>query len=326
LRAGISGVFIPVNNLKNIHELRTYLDPHFLHRDVKVTIRGFEDYGYFVTDLKNPEEADYDVRYDLVKSGYAKLNNQAMLALGADEYKKLKGAQDTAQLSQSGIWANFTLKEGANNTSQTTKSGQSFEGKIIEVVSGDILQVLNTSNGELLRLNLANVKAPGIGNIRKGEPPKPWAFESREFVRNHAIGRLVKVEIDFTKSFTMKNDEGKDENRTLTFATITLPNGKNLSELIIEHGYAQVNMPRAGEDFTPCIKELSTAEEKALNKKLGVHSKKATIRVDKFTDYSGPKMNIKAKQFFDFIKAEQRIPAVVEAVLSGSLYKLRLEK
>lgn len=41
-----------------------------------------------------------------------------------------------------------------------------------------------------MRLFLANLKAPQMGNPVRGEPDKPWAFESKEFLRKLIIGLI----------------------------------------------------------------------------------------------------------------------------------------
>jgi len=105
-----------------------------------------------------------------------------------------------------------------------------------------------------------------------------------------------------------------------------LPNDKNLSQLLLENGLAVVNIPRADEEFTQHLKTLKDAEELAKTKKVGQYSSKNPIKFDKYNDYSAPKMGAKAKQFFEFVKDESRVAGVVEAVLSGSLFKIRLDK
>src|SRR5690606_2502541 len=106
---------------------------------------------------------------------------------------------------------------------KTTSSVSEFTGKVIEVHSGDSLTVENPAKNEVVRLFLANIRAPATGNPRSGEPDKPYAFESKDFVRKHAIGKKVKVQIEFSRKIKVKGEGDKEEDKTLTFATIFLP-------------------------------------------------------------------------------------------------------
>lgn len=74
------------------------------------------------------------------------------------------------------------------------------------------------------------------------------------------------------------------------------------------------------------MKHLTEAEEEAKKKKIGIHSTKNPVNPSKYNDLGQQKMAAKAKQFFEFIKNEPTIPGIVDAVLSGSLFKVRLEK
>ena len=141
------------------------------------------------------------------------------------------------------------------------------------------------------------------------------------------IGKKVRVEVEYGKKIPVKIDEeATGEERDFTFVSIFLPNDKNLSEQLVGHGFANVAPPRSDDSFTKYIKQLNEAEEEAKKKKAGVHSTKTGLNLAKFTDYSKPGQNIKAKQFFEFIKNESSVTGVVDAVLSGSLFKVRLEK
>ena len=63
---------------------------------------------------------------------------------------------------------------------------------MIEVHSGDSVSVLPLSGGDTIRLFFANIRAPAIGNSKKGEVDKPWAFEAKEFLRKLLIGKFIK--------------------------------------------------------------------------------------------------------------------------------------
>lgn len=65
---------------------------------------------------------------------------------------------------------------------------------MIEVHSGDALSVLNNDTRETIRVLLASIKAPKYGKVTEA-----FGFESKDFVRRHAIGRSVRVEVEYEK-------------------------------------------------------------------------------------------------------------------------------
>jgi staphylococcal nuclease domain-containing protein 1 len=72
------------------------------------------------------------------------------------------------------------------------------------------------------------------------------------------------------------------------------------------------------------LKNLKEAEEKARQAKLGLFSTQERV-TPKFTDLTQSKTNVsKIKQFFSFNASEKKIPAVVDLVLNGSRFKVRL--
>lgn len=124
----------------------------------------------------------------------------------------------------------------------------------------------------------------------------------------------------------MGDEEAVAEDRDFTFVSIILPNDKNLSELLVGSGLANVVPPRSDDPFSKYLKQLSEAEDEAKKNKKGMHSSKTAVNPAKFTDYGDKRNSMKSKQFFEFVKNEPSLNGIVEAVLSGSLFKVRLEK
>jgi len=46
-----------------------------------------------------------------------------------------------------------------------TSIDESFNGVVVEAVSGDTINVYNDETRKVIKLNLAGIKAPNIGNI-----------------------------------------------------------------------------------------------------------------------------------------------------------------
>ena len=49
----------------------------------------------------------------------------------------------------------------------------------------------------------ASVKAPAIGN--QSTESEPWAWEAKEYVRKHAVGKKVKIVMEFHREVEIKN-------------------------------------------------------------------------------------------------------------------------
>lgn len=73
---------------------------------------------------------------------------------------------------------------------------------------------------------MATVKAPAISK-KPGEDPDPWAWDSKEALRKAAIGKKVRVIMEFSR--TVKAGE---QDKNMDFATIFLDKSdKSLSVL-----------------------------------------------------------------------------------------------
>jgi len=326
VKFAIHGITIPILGFKGAQDVRCFIDTHFLQREVEIAISGYDERGsYFTGGIKSLDNPSYNLIKELLKEGYGRLNTDSYKLLDVADHKAAKQAQDEAQKNKLRIWGNW---EHEKKASATVEKDEEFAGRIVEVNSGDSITVENLKNGDVQRYFLANIRAPAIGNPKRSEAPKPWAWEAREFSRHQSIGKKVRVEVEFSRKVQLKGDDElpSGEERDLTFVSIILPNDKNLSELIVGQGLATVAPPRADDSFTKYMKQLTDAEEEAKKKKLGLHSTKTPLNPAKYTDYSQPRQAGKAKQFFDFTKNEPIVTGVVEAALSGSLFKIRLDK
>lgn len=166
-------------------------------------------------------------------------------------------------------------------------------------------------SGEEHRLFLANLRAPAVGNQKRGDADKPGAFESKDFLRKNAVGKKVKVEVEYTRNIV---NEIEGDERTLTFVTVFVGD-RNLSELVLESGNANLINPRVDEEFSKYLNALQVAEKSAKDKKIGVHSNKERP-VPRYQNMNTPN---------SFLKDEKKLLGVVEVVINGSRFKVRLQ-
>ena len=93
------------------------------------------------------------------------------------------------------------------------------------------------SDFTLHRLYLANIKAPKITQ----DEAEDYGWESKESLRKLAIGKKVRVEIEFTRVVNLKR--GGEMN--MVFATcFLLKNDKNLAAVQVERGLARNNLSK----------------------------------------------------------------------------------
>ena len=182
------------------------MESRFLHREVNVYIRGLAGpdllSGYITLDGN-------DNRKIMLKYGYAKLSKDVINILEMADFRDLKGVAQEAINSGRGLWKD---KEHQQTKTQGLDT-KTFVGKALEVFSGDSVKILNLETNDIIRVFLANVKAPQQG--------KPFSWEAKEALRRRVIGRKLKVELEFSKNITVKKSEyEKGEDKNFVFTTI----------------------------------------------------------------------------------------------------------
>lgn len=168
-----------------------------LHKTVGIKISKVDDNGTFVGRLFFPAG---DIASEILKQGFCRLSTPKDTNFDADYFRELKQAQLIGQSKRAGIWTNLQAEDLNPN-----KSGiQDFSGKVVEVHSGDSLTVERENSNEQIRVFLSSIKAPSMGKPRQdaiGDPQNdPYAWESKESLRKLAIGKRVKVEMEYSRS------------------------------------------------------------------------------------------------------------------------------
>ena len=105
-------------------------------------------------------------------------------------------------------------------------SYDSIEGYVLQVVSGDTLIILLNDKspiymGSQRRVNLASIRAPKIGNTKKNVADEPWAQEAKDALVKLAIGKKVKMTVEYDRTVTTPTEE-----TTYTYCTVIV-DGKN---------------------------------------------------------------------------------------------------
>jgi len=142
-------------------------------------------------------------------------------------------------------------------------------------------------------------------------------------VRKQAIGKKVKVVMEFKREIEVKQGPNAGMKREMEFATIFLKDKDNLSAKLLLNGFGKANLSKFAEENSKFYEDLVNAEKKASIAKAGLFSKK-TANSYKFVDVS---MNAKSAKTVENVLVNQgQLEGMIDFVFSGSRFKVRLDR
>lgn len=296
-----------------------------LHKTVGIKLqRVDENNGNLVGRILFPQG---DIACEILKRGLAKLSTPKDSDFDAVYYKELKQSQLIGQTKRLGLWKNMEASELAQNRSNI----RDFVGKVVEVHSGDSLTVERESDHSAVRVFLSSVKAPSMAN----RPPQSsgasaaqsmpdseaYAWESKESLRKFAIGKKMRVEMEYDRVV----DTRTGSQMTMNFgAVVDVQKNRNLAVAQLEKGLIRTNIRQSGDNASKYLEDLLAAEKKAADAKLCLHSSKPPP-VTVFADLT---QNTKqAKEFEAMVnnRKDRTFKGVVEYCFSGMKFKVRLD-
>lgn len=192
-----------------------------------------------------------------------------------------------------------------------------LRGKVKAVPSGDCLVIMAISKSEIppeKTITLSSIIAPRLA--RRGGVDEPFAWESREYLRQLCIGKDVTFRVEYTVPSI-----GRE------FGSVFLGD-KNVAKLIVEQGWAKVReQGQQKGEASPYLAELLLLEEQA---KQGGRGRWTTepgalgkaVR-DVPSSAIGDSSTFDAVAFKDANKGKP-IKAIVEQVRDGSTLRLNL--
>ncbi|SLM34826.1 transcription factor (snd1 p100) [Lasallia pustulata] len=181
------------------------------------------------------------------------------------------------------------------------------QAKVKSVLSGDTLVLTSVHNPAQERiLSLAFVSAPRI----RREGDEPFAFESRDFLRRMAVGKVIQFQVLYNIPTGVKRDYG----------TLTLQTGQTLPEAAVSEGWVKLRDDAGRKD--------ESEESKSLLDKLELEEAKAKADSKGVWATSGGKLDTAyevpdPKAFAEEWKGKS-LDAIVERVLSGDRMLVRL--
>ncbi|PGH19674.1 hypothetical protein AJ80_03829 [Polytolypa hystricis UAMH7299] len=184
-----------------------------------------------------------------------------------------------------------------------------LEARVKSVLSGDTLVLTHVTNRTQERtLSLAYVSAPRL----RREGDEPFAFQSREFLRELLVGKVIQFRVIYTIPTGAKREYG----------LVKLPNsgGRELPELCVSEGWVKVREDAGrrdeSEDTVALLDKLRDLEARARADSRGVWAP-AGGNIDTSYEVADP------KQLVESLKGAQ-MDAVVERVLNGDRLLARL--
>ncbi|KAK2836853.1 hypothetical protein FQN49_006656, partial [Arthroderma sp. PD_2] len=183
-----------------------------------------------------------------------------------------------------------------------------LEARVKSVLSGDTVVLVHVSNPTQERiLSLAYVSAPRL----KREGDEPFAFQSREFLRELLVGKVVQFQVLYAIPTGAKREYG--------IVKIPGTEGKELPELCVSEGWAKVREDAGrrdeSEDAVTLLNTLRELESRAKAGSKGVWAGEDNI--DMAYEVKDP------QELLGSLKGTQ-IDSVVEKVLSGDRFLIRL--
>ncbi|CAI5716919.1 unnamed protein product [Peronospora destructor] len=305
-------------------EAKHFTEVRLLHRDVELKLEGVDKYGNLFGSVVHPSGNNISV--ELLKNGLGRMADWSSSFTSASVRATMRAAEKEAKQQKLRVWWEYETP--------VLHSPKHLIGTVVEVISGDCLVVYvpdaATPAEHEKRIYLSSLRAPRLGNARRGESDAPYAAEAKEFLRHRAIAKAVHIEVEYEKP----SPSGQGD--AMLFASVFLEpsanamkknlqaKGANLAIDIVTAGLAEVVRHRPEEEKSEYYDDLVTAETKAQTQKKNLHSSKEPPTERRVTDLCFD--STKAKQFLPFLTRERSTRAVVEHVYSATRLKLFVSK
>eukprot|EP00475_Leptophrys_vorax_P017560 TRINITY_DN2419_c0_g1_i1.p1 TRINITY_DN2419_c0_g1~~TRINITY_DN2419_c0_g1_i1.p1 ORF type:complete len:990 (-),score=358.13 TRINITY_DN2419_c0_g1_i1:152-3121(-) len=302
-------------------EAKLFTEMRLLNRDVEVQLLSIDKSQNVFGSVLVPQG---NIAVSLLKNGLAKFVQWSAQITG--EAALLEAAEREAKEKRTNLWRNAQPEVIAAN------DNRDFTAKVVQILSGDTLIVVDSGNVEL-KLTLSSIRAPRFGNRR--DKPEDFALESKEFLRKKLIGHKVQVIVEYTKTLS-------EEKEDRVYGAVQF-NRQNIAEQLVLNGLALVVSHRMDEQRSAFYDALLAAEEKAKKGKKGMHGANSApaakpivdlsekVRVPKDADGNEDEdaarrkrdVDVKQKQYLPFLsKQKKSLQGIVEYVFGGNRFKI----
>ena len=292
------------------HEARQFTLLRLLQRELPISLIGTDKSGTCAVGTVHHPAGNIAV--ELLKVGLARLTDWSVRLMSPAAVPALRVAENAAKRASLGVWVDYAPP--------TLQSASEIVGTVVEVSSGDTLLILPkdklfSSDEDLVRMSLASVRAPRLGNERTGRPDEDYAYEAKERLRVLTVGKEVTVTVHYERDIPLQ----PDVNEKRPFGTVSVdPKYPDVAEVLIREGLAVTQRHRDEDPMSPRYDDLRAAEDTAKSEGKGLHGKKA-YKKPTFNDLTDPR---KAKAYSGALIRAKNTKAVVDYVFNGALFKL----
>ncbi|EEH33108.1 hypothetical protein PAAG_04161 [Paracoccidioides lutzii Pb01] len=181
-----------------------------------------------------------------------------------------------------------------------------LEARVKSILSGDTLILTHVTNRSQERtLSLAYASAPRL----RREGDEPFAFKSREFLRELLVGKVIQFQVLYTVPTTKRE-----------YGIVKLPNNQELPDICLAEGWVKlrddVSRREESEDTVVLLDKLRGLESRARTESKGLWASTGG-HIESAYEVADPKALVESEK-------GKQIDAVVEKVLSGDRLLIRL--
>lgn len=291
-------------------EARTFAELRILQRELDIVLYGTDKSGACgVGSILHPKG---NIAVELLKNGLAKMSDWSLRLMPSSEVPALRTAENGAKRARARVWQTYE---------PPTLSGASeITGTIIEVLTGDTVNILPDgevydSEDKLVKISLASIRAPRVGNERVGRANEPYSTECKDRLRILTVGKACKVQVHYEREIPYG-----PTSETRQFGTLSTKTKADIGEVLISEGLATTQYHKDGEDTSPSYDALRAAEAAAKESKRGMHSGKE-YKSPSVNDISNPQ---KAKAYSGALIRAGKLKGIVEYCFNGSRFKMHI--
>lgn len=322
--------------LKIAHQAKHHVETHLLttKAELKVTIIGENQAGVPLALFEHP--SGNVIQESLLENGLAEVVDWQSSLVGSATMSSFRKAEQKAKALAKDQYASESASSAAPApaagaakgvvSSKTLRVGSSVDGvTIAKVINGDTFNI-RLPNDEEITVQLASIRAPRPNDTTvtsNSLQQQALVQMSREYARNHAVGKTAKLYID---GFRQANPDLGLDSRFLVSLSI---GGKDLSEQLVNNGLATVikhNKQTAGERSTNWDRliELEEAQKKAGKKGVFYSGNDISKVLTLGSRIVNASENVqKAKTFFNGFQKKGRVSGFyVEYVVAANRVRL----
>lgn len=209
-----------------------FVDLRILNRQLSVTFVGSlpsASQPPAVAVLHHPRG---NIGVELLKAGLAMVSERTARMLGPTDVVSYRQAEAAAKGQKVNMWRTY-VKPTIEGVAETN-------GSVVEVVTGDTLLILPTGvkydgDSKLLKVSLASIRSPRLGNERTRKPDEPYAYECKDRLRQMVVGKQCKVTVDYEREipYGPAGPDGTQKAEKRKFATVLVGNRGDVGEVLV---------------------------------------------------------------------------------------------